>query len=217
MDGTLVDTEGYWMDAETALVESFGGTWTHEQALTLVGSGLDRSGEILQDAGVRMAVPDIVAHLTRVVAARLSTEGNPFRPGAVELLQDLRAAGVRTALVTMSLRDMALTVAGQMGFDAFDLVVAGDDVTRPKPFPDPYLQACTALGVDPDDAVAIEDSPTGVRAAAAAGVTTIGVPLMVPLDGAGAHVLWPTLAGRTTDDLSAAHAARRTSRHEVHA
>ena len=137
MDGTLVDTEGYWMDAETALVESFGGTWTHEQALTLVGSGLDRSGEILQDAGVRMAVPDIVAHLTRVVSERLATDGNPFRPGAVELLRALRAQGVRTALVTMSLRDMALTVAGQMGFDAFDLVVAGDDVTRPKPFPDP--------------------------------------------------------------------------------
>lgn len=115
MDGTLVDTEGYWMDAETALVESFGGTWTHEQALTLVGSGLDRSGEILQDAGVRMAVPDIVAHLTRVVSERLATDGNPFRPGAVELLRALRAQGVRTALVTMSLRDMALTVAGQMG------------------------------------------------------------------------------------------------------
>ena len=217
MDGTLVDTEGYWMDAETALVESFGGTWTHEQALTLVGSGLDRSGESLQDAGVRMAVPDIVAHLTRVVSERLATDGNPFRPGAVDLLRALRARGVRTALVTMSLRDMALTVAGQMGFDAFDLVVAGDDVTRPKPFPDPYLQACTTLGVDPADAVAIEDSPTGVRAAASAGVTTIGVPLMVPLDGAGADVLWPTLQGRTTDDLRAVHAARRTSRDEVSA
>ena len=117
MDGTLVDTEGYWMDAETALVESFGGSWTHEQALTLVGSGLDRSGEILQDAGVRMTVPDIVAHLTRVVSERLATDGNPFRPGAVELLRALRAQGVRTALVTMSLRDMALIRQTALEFD----------------------------------------------------------------------------------------------------
>lgn len=209
MDGTLVDTEHFWMDAETALVESFGGSWSHEQALTLVGSGLDRSAEILQDAGVRMSVRDIVDHLTATVQDRLATEGNPFRPGAVALLQGLRRAGVPTALVTMSLRSMATTVADQMGFDAFDLVVAGDDVTRPKPFPDPYLQACAALGVDPDDALAIEDSPTGVRAATAAGVTTIGVPLMVPLDGTGAHALWATLEDRTLDDLIRAHEARR--------
>ena len=109
-----------------------------------------------------------------------------------------------------------LAMFDDIRFD-LNLVVAGDDVTRPKPFPDPYLQACTTLGVDPVDAVAIEDSPTGVRAAASAGVTTIGVPLMVPLDGVGAHVLWPTLEGRTTDDLRAVHAARRTNRDEVSA
>ena len=84
MDGTLVDTEGYWMDAETALVESFGGTWSHEQALTLVGSGLDRSGEILQDAGVRMPVPEIIAHLTRVVADRLAS------PALEGIVRDVR-------------------------------------------------------------------------------------------------------------------------------
>ena len=55
MDGTIVDTEPYWMAAETALVESFGGTWTHENALALVGKGLLYSAEILRDAGVRMA------------------------------------------------------------------------------------------------------------------------------------------------------------------
>ena len=190
MDGTLVDTEVYWMSAETALVESFGGTWTHEQALTLVGQGLESSGAILQDAGVRMSVSEIVQHLTEQVMNQLAERGNPLRPGAAELLRDLRAAGVRTALVTMSLRSMA------------ELVVS---------HPDPYLQACAALGVAPADTVAIEDSPTGVGAAVAAGIPTIGVPLMVSLIGTGATI-WPTLEGRTPQDLTDFHAHATTHR-----
>jgi len=92
-------------------------------------------------------------------------------------------------------------------FPAFDLVVAGDDVERPKPYPDPYLQAAAALGVDIRDTVAIEDSPNGLRSALASGAVSLGVPLMVPLEGLGAHALWPSLEGRTTSDLRALHAA----------
>lgn len=206
MDGTLVDTEPYWMAAETPLVESFGGTWTHEHGLSLVGLGLEDAARILQSAGVRMGVHDIIDHLTDDVMRQLLAKGNPFRPGARELLESLRDAGIKTALVTMSMRRMADTVVDLMGFDAFDVIVAGDDSTRPKPFPDPYLQACRALGVAPFEAVAIEDSPNGLRSAVAAGTAAIGVPLMVSLAGAGAHALWPTLDGRTAADVAAFHA-----------
>ncbi len=209
MDGTLVDTEPYWMAAEGPLIESYGGTWSHEQALGLVGLGLEDSARILQDAGVRMQVDDIVDYLTARVMAQLAENGNPFRPGAQELLTDLRAAGIKTGLVTMSLRRMAETVVGQIPFEAFDVIVAGDDATRPKPYPDPYLQACDALGVAATDAVAIEDSPNGLRAAVASGAVTIGVPLMVSLTGAGAHTLWPTLEGRTSEDIAAVFAQHR--------
>jgi HAD superfamily hydrolase (TIGR01509 family) len=215
MDGTLVDTEPYWMEAETALVKSFGGTWTHEQALTLVGQGLETSGAILQEAGVRMPVAGIIDHLTGEVTRLLAERGSPLRPGAHELLAALRGAGIRCALVTMSMRRMAEQVVAPFP-ELFEIIVAGDDVARPKPFPDAYLQACGALGVDPVDAIAIEDSPTGVRAAVAAGVTTIGVPLMVSLVGTGAHALWPTLAGRTPDDIAAVHAAHRIHRTGEH-
>lgn len=211
MDGTLVDTEPYWMASETRLVESYGGSWNHEDALQLVGLGLEDAAKVLQGAGVRMGAGAIVTRLTDEVTELLSAQGVPFRPGARELLADLREAGIATALVTMSLGRMARAIVDLIDFPAFDLVVAGDEVARPKPFPDPYLQACEHLGVAPDEAVAIEDSPNGLRSAVAAGTVALGVPNIVPLEGVGARAIWPTLAGRTAADvveLHALHAAR---------
>ncbi|MEU2204411.1 HAD family phosphatase [Microbacterium oleivorans] len=202
MDGTLVDTEPYWMAAETPLVERFGGTWTHEDGLAMVGMGLEDAARVLQGAGVRLEVDEIVAHLTDEVMRRLREDGVPFRPGARELLRELREQGVPTALVTMSMSRMARAITELIDFDAFDLVIGGDDVTHAKPHPAPYLQACAALGVDPADTVAFEDSLTGTASAIAAGTVTVGIPHMVPLDGVGAHELWPTLDGRTVADVA---------------
>lgn len=201
MDGTIVDTEPFWMRAETALVRRFGGSWSPEQALTLVGRGLADSARILQQHGVRMPVPEIIDTLTDDVAAALAGT-LPWRPGALELLRSLREAGVPTALVTMSMRRMAEAVAAAIPFAAFDAIVSGSDVQRPKPFPDAYEQAAALLGVDPAEAVAIEDSPTGLAAAVAAGTTAIGVPHLVPLP-TGDWTVWPTLTGRGVADLQA--------------
>ncbi len=209
MDGTLVDTEPYWMAAETPLVERFGGSWTHEQALGMVGLGLDDAARILQGAGVRLEVDEIVAHLTDEVLRQLRELGVPFRPGARELLRELRAAGVPTALVTMSMSRMAREIVDLIDFDAFDLVIGGDDVARPKPHPDPYLQACEALGVAPADTVAFEDSVNGARSAIASGAVTVGIPHMIPLGEVGAHALWDTLEGRSVADVAAVFASAR--------
>lgn len=208
MDGTLVDTEPYWIAAETPLVHRFGGRWSREDALSVVGLGLHDAARVLQEAGVAMAADDIVQTLTSDVLAQLARTGVPFRPGARGMLRALRERGVPTALVTMSLRRMADAIVELLGFDAFDVVIAGDEVDRPKPDPDPYLRACSRLGVDPRDTVAIEDSPNGVRAALSAGATTIGVPLLVPLHETGAHELWVSLEGRSPADLAAVHARR---------
>ncbi len=206
MDGTIVDTEPYWIAAEAPLVAQFGGSWTHEQSLRLVGLGLEEAARILQQAGVRMTTAAIIDLLTDRVLEALTRDGAPFLPGARELLGELKAAGIRVGLVTMSMRRMALHIANLIGPDAFDVVVAGDDASRPKPFPDPYLQACAALQVDPAEAVAIEDSPNGVRSAVAAGAAVIAVPRLVSVAGAGAHGVWPGLAGRSVADLVAFHA-----------
>lgn len=214
MDGTLVDTEPYWMAAETELVASFGGEWTHEQAMQLVGSGLTDSARILQAAGVEMAADDIVDRLTDDVRTALVTQGVPFRPGAQELLRSLKDAGIPSALVTMSLRRMALSVVDLIDFDAFEFVVAGDDVERPKPHPDPYLKAAKLLAVDIEEAFVIEDSVTGLRSGLASGAVTLGVPHMLSLDGIGAHELWPTLDGRTADDVIDAYRSVRAAQQE---
>jgi HAD superfamily hydrolase (TIGR01509 family) len=200
MDGTLVDTEPSWMRAEAALVESFGGTWTHADGMQLVGSGLWDSARILQSRGVAMDANEIVSWLTDRVHLEIQ-ETLTWRPGAQELLQDLRAAGVRTALVTSSLRLLAEGVVEAMGFNAFELIVGGDDVTLNKPHPEAYLRAAELLDVDISHCVAIEDSIPGVTSAVASGAYTIGVPLHSPLTAGQGYTIWPTLSGRTVSDF----------------
>lgn len=202
MDGTLVDTEPYWIAGEKTLVARFGRIWTDEDSLQLVGNDLEGSAAVLQSAGVDMPVPEIVEHLTDQVLGQLTEHGVPFRPGAKELLLALRDAGVKTAIVTMSRHRMAEQVVSSIDFDAFDAILGGDDVARPKPFPDPYLAGAEALGVDIRDCVALEDSPTGLRAAVASGATSIGIEHFVSLEGLGAADVWKTLAGRGPDDLA---------------
>ena len=207
MDGTLVDTEPDWMSAETALLARFGRPWTAEQGLTLVGSGLEDAARVLQEHGAELEVADIVETLTDHVVARLE-QRVPWRPGALELLAEVRDAGVPTALVTMSIRRMAAVVAAAVPFPAFDLIVSGSDVAHQKPHPDPYHRAAAGLGIDIRAAVAIEDSTPGLASAVAAGAAAIGVPNAIGLPEGDAWTIWPTLAGRTVHDLRAVAAAK---------
>jgi len=209
MDGTLVDTERYWMDAESELVTRCGGSWNHEDALTLIGAGLSYAATLFQSRGVSLSTEQIVTELSSRVEERLRTEGPPWRPGALELLHELSEASVPTALVTMSLRSTTNAVMAAIPFPAFTVSVTGDEVTRPKPDPEPYLHAARLLGVDIRRCVAIEDSPTGLAAAAASGAVAIGVPNYVPLDSDVATVLLPTLAHVHLSDLSALVADQR--------
>lgn len=204
MDGTLVDTEPLWMAAETELVESFGGVWTRENAMACVGKGLDDASAIIQAAGARMPIPEITRWLTDHVKAHLDPATMPWRAGAKQLLGQLRDAGIPTALVTMSLHDMAEHVAEQLGFVGFDAIIAGDRVDHPKPHPDPYLRGAAAIGVPIADCVAFEDSNIGLASALASGACAIAVPWIVPIEPREGLTTWPTLEGRTVEDVRAA-------------
>jgi HAD superfamily hydrolase (TIGR01509 family) len=212
MDGTLVDTEPYWMAAEVELVASFGGHWTHDDGLALVGSGLWNSAGILQSRGVTMDADDIVNWLTNRVQTMIDELGVPWRPGALELLAEIREHGIPTSVVTMSVRRMAEQIIARVPFDGFDIIVAGDDVTNAKPHPEAYLKAAQLLGVDPREAVAIEDSLTGLAAAVSAGTIAIGVPHMIPLPESDEHTVWESLSGRRLADLTDLAVSRTPAR-----
>ncbi|GAB4085769.1 hypothetical protein GCM10028784_23990 [Myceligenerans cantabricum] len=210
MDGTLVDTEPCWIAAEQELTRAHGVTWTHEDAMRLVGQQLLVSAGILRDAGVPMAPADIVDWLGARVRARVAQEV-PWRPGVLPLLAALNEAGVPCAIVTMSYRELAEGVADGAPDGTFATIVPGDEVTHGKPHPEPYRTAAARLGVAPEDCVAIEDSPVGIRSALASGARTLGVEAVVPveerpglsrlrsLDGVGLDLISRIAAGEVVD------------------
>jgi HAD superfamily hydrolase (TIGR01509 family) len=212
MDGTLVDTEPYWIDAEHELVAAHGGVWNDEFAHQLVGNALEVSAQLIIDqSGIPLSVPEIVdALLTRVISR--VEQRVPWRPGARELLLELGQLGVPSLLVTMSWRSLADVVVRSLPDGAFDHLVTGDAVSHGKPHPEPYLEAVRLAGAQPADCIAIEDSPAGVRSATAAGVPTIAIPHVVPVPPIDGAVHLDTLAGVGAADLTAIVAGLRSPR-----
>lgn len=207
MDGTIVDTEPYWIRAEKELVEAHGGTWTTEQATALVGQALEYSAGQLQRAGVALGTREIIEHLTERVAADVRT-AVPWRPGARELLAALREEGIPCAMVTMSESLLAGAVAARLPEGTFSHLVTGDRVSAGKPDPEAYqlgfdLLAADHPGLSKDRVVAVEDSLPGVTSALAAGLVTLAVPHFVPLPPDDRRTDWDTLEGRTPADLAA--------------
>jgi len=203
MDGTLVDTEPYWIAEERALVERYGGVWTDEHAHQLVGNDLLVSAKyILAHSPVELTSLEIVHELLAGVVARVVCHV-PWRPGARALLASLVTHQVPCALVTMSWETLASAVVSSLPKDSFAVVVTGDVVSHGKPHPEPYLTAARLLGVDVEACIAIEDSPPGVASAVAAGIPTIAVPHQVPVPETVGAVQISTLNGLEPQDLLA--------------
>ena len=202
MDGTLVDSEPYWLLSESALAEDYGKVWTQESGNYLIGKSLYESSAFLKDhLDIKdLSAQQIIDRLTDSVLSKLQ-HSLPWRPGALELLMELKQAGVKTALVTMSMRRMALAVAEAIPFQAFDVVVAGDDVTHGKPHPEPYEKAAALLGFKPSECIAIEDSTTGLRSAEAAGCLPLGIVNLMPLEQTGTRVIRQSLTGMNLEAL----------------
>lgn len=214
MDGTLIDSEPYWIGVETELVERFGGTWTQEDGLAMVGQAMEVSARTLQERGVALSESEIIEYMIARVADQVRVN-IPWQADARALLEEIVAAGIPCALVTMSytrLADAFLAYAP----DAFAVVVTGDKVTHGKPHPESYLTAAQQLGVDITQCIAIEDSPAGVASAHASGAHTIGVQRQVPvaqlpgvsrvssLDGVNVATLGEIVQGRVIDQLAEA-------------
>lgn len=199
MDGTLIDSEPYWIAAETALAAKFGVEWTHEDGLQLVGNPLDVSAAILREHGVLLDERDIIEHLVGRVTMQVREEA-PWQEDAFGLLGRVLAAGIPCALVTMSYTQLADALLARIP-DAFAVVVTGDTVKRGKPDPEAFLTAAAQLGVDITRCVAIEDSPAGVESALASGARTIGIRRITPIEPREGLSRVDSLADITVDDL----------------
>jgi HAD superfamily hydrolase (TIGR01509 family) len=192
LDGTLIDTEPVWMAEEQQLVAEFGGSWTIEQARSMIGTALPTAGARLRDeGGVELPVEAIVDRLVDRVEAAVRRQV-PWQPGARRLLTRLAEVGIPLALVTMSYRRLAEAFLHDVPAGTFGAVVTGDEVSAGKPDPEPYLTAARLLSVDAADCVVVEDSRTGVAAGVAAGARVLAVRASAPLDGLPAGV--PVLA-----------------------
>lgn len=206
MDGTLIDSEHLWLEAEIATMASLGSAWTDEDQAYSLGGPMERVIAYMVDkAGGGHDHGEVTATLLGHMERLLRSEHIPWRPGARELLQEAIDADLPRALVSASWRTlvdaMHEEVLHEVGRNAFPVTVAGDEVKVGKPDPAPYLLAARRLGVDPRRCVVLEDSPTGVTAGRASGALVVAVPHMVPIEPGERCVVVPTLEGVTLADL----------------
>lgn len=194
-DGLVLDTEAVWSRGEQILFERRGREFTIEHKRSLVGSPAKVAGELLarflDEPGQADALID---ELDDLVLTELEGGVDPM-VGSLELIELLRDRGVPVGLVSNSPRRFIersheVAVTGM----PFDVVVSAHEVPEAKPAPDPYLEACRQLTIEPSKRVfALEDSPSGVTAGVAAGLSVIGVPSVPGIGLDAADLVAPSL------------------------
>jgi HAD superfamily hydrolase (TIGR01509 family) len=203
-DGTLLETETAWWQAERVLAERYGREFTREHKRALLGTSPQRVGLLL--AGILDQPDERAGELSDELYGLALEEvgrGVAPMPGALELLDALVAAGTPVGLASNARRDFLDAALAGAGIEqgAFGIVLAGDEVDRPKPAPDLFLLSARALGADPRECLALEDSPTGVAAARAAGMTVVGVPSVEGLE-LEADLVCASLADPRVEELA---------------
>jgi HAD superfamily hydrolase (TIGR01509 family) len=205
MDGTLVDSEKVWDISLHALAEHLGGRLSRHTREAMVGANTDRTLRLLFAEIGQAPEPQALAEAGGWLAARtaeLFRAGLPWRPGAEQALRAVRDSGLPTALVTSTVRELTELALDTIGREYFDAVVCGDEVDGlNKPHPEPYLRAARLLDATAPECVAVEDSPTGVSAAVAAGCTVLVVPCDVPVPQGERRVFRDSLAGLDAAEL----------------
>ncbi|UGY90504.1 HAD family hydrolase [Streptomyces gobiensis] len=189
MDGTLVDTEGFWWDAEVEAFAELGHVLAEEHREIVVGGPMSRSAAyLIQATGADITLPELSALLNAKFTERIE-QGVPLMPGARRLLAELAAHQVPTALVSASHRGIIDRMLHSLGPENFALSISGDELERTKPHPEPYLTAASRLGVDPARCAAVEDTATGVTSAETAGCSVVAVPSVAPIKPAAGRAV----------------------------
>jgi HAD superfamily hydrolase (TIGR01509 family) len=198
MDGLLVDSEPLWTVAEIDLAGSLGGEFGPELKAAIVGTRLDVAVPRILEWYAVEPTPEAVSDAMAFLLARmvgLFRERLPLMPGAIDLVDGVRALGVPTALVSSSYRVLVDAALDSLGRGRFDVTLAGDEVSDGKPSPVPYLEACRRLGVAVERCVIVEDAISGVTSGEAAGATVLAVPHVAPIEATSRRPVVPSLVG----------------------
>lgn len=202
MDGTLTDSERLWGNALRRSAADLGRPLTPAARATMSGQAFLTTVARLHDF---TDAPGSYLDTAELLTGHIEEEfrnGVDWRPGARDFLHAVRAAGLRTALVTATNRPLVeIALAHTLGAENFDVTVAGNEVANGKPHPEPYLRAIQLLGLTPDTCVAVEDTPNGATSAQAAGVPVLVVPCELDVPAAPGRVLLPSLDLATVDLL----------------
>ncbi len=205
MDGTLVETETRWWQAEIDVMQKHGSTWDVDDQNLAIGGPLSAVVDYMADKS-KAEAESIYQELVDSMYKSFTEVAPELQPGWLEILNQAKKSDLQIALVTASNRLLAEALLKSSNLEKyFDVVVASDDLPRTKPHPDPYLHAAKLLGVEVLDCLVFEDSNTGVTSSLAAEMPTIALPGRVLLDERRGMKILQTLKGMNLQDLEKIH------------
>jgi len=193
MDGLSVDTEPLWLQTEVELANEYGADWSLADQAHCLGGPMSKVGIHLAEKSNR---PDLAEWFSEEMVRRMAHRcslGVGFMPGVEVLLDEISDQGIPVGLVSASPRPIVDAVLNGLSKNYYQFSISASDVSRSKPFPDPYLLAADKLKVEISECIVLEDSATGVASATAAGAYVVAVPHLVPIEEASRRIVVKTL------------------------
>ncbi|MEI6867068.1 MAG: HAD family phosphatase [Actinomycetes bacterium] len=182
MDGTLINSEPYWLIAETELMADFGYQWQLSDQALCLGGPLTKVGQYMSDlAGGAEDWEFFTNSLVHRVTDKFH-KGLTFMPGALELLEAIHSQSIPLALVSASPRSLVQAALDSLPHGYFQISISNDDVVNTKPHPESYLKAAALLNVEISESLVLEDSITGVTSGIASGAKVLAIPHLVKIE-----------------------------------
>lgn len=201
MDGTLINSEPYWLISETSLMARYGHTWSDENQAFCLGGPLPKVGAYMSSLSDGAEGAEYFEReLVRLVAEEFK-RGLEFIPGARELVAELSAAGIPMALVSASPRLLVDSAIDLLPEGTFVTSISSEDVKVSKPDPESYLLAAERIKVDIANCIVLEDSKTGISSGLASGAVVVGIPHLISFPPSPRLHLRKDLVGLTSRDL----------------
>lgn len=175
MDGTIIDSEPLWLQAEIQVMAELGCHWDEQDQINCLGGPMERTEKYMQDRSGNVKPYGYFGQRLNEVMKLKFVKDLELIPNALELITKSKEAGLKTALVTASGRELMNSALTRFPENSFDIAISRDDVANSKPHPEPYLMAAERLKVKIDECLVLEDSMTGVRAGLDSGAQVVAI------------------------------------------